>query len=291
MQVISTARCVIWEPTFDSLVFLDLPAPWDAIEHAKKALRVRMLFHPSGSFLNWIFIQKDVTTRICCFSPCMEQVLRTVNALNEAGFTGSSLHVLVHTTFCDVHTYYIETTMYETLIRTHDVSHVPALTPIGEISEKLTQAERKREEKRLKQIATNKRKREGEDLQEQERGHDAEEVDEPSGSKRVKTDEEDTSITDVCAPPDTEPRLMDIEPRGDASTSMDTEADTGIAAFPTASTSTPPALMSGPSHTPAKKISVSKVFSEVRGHTSYLTFACLQPFTPAVAKSSTEMET
>ncbi|KAI0278262.1 tRNA methyltransferase complex GCD14 subunit-domain-containing protein [Russula aff. rugulosa BPL654] len=55
--------------TADS-VFLDLPAPWDAIGHAKTALR------------------KDRLTRICCFSPCIEQVLRTVSALNDAGFTG-----------------------------------------------------------------------------------------------------------------------------------------------------------------------------------------------------------
>lgn len=182
--------------------------------------------------------------------------------------------------------------MYETLLRSHDVSHVPALTPIGEISEKLKQAERKREEKRLKQIATNrasKRKREGEEgLQEQqERGHDAEEAHEPSGSKRVKTDEEDTSTADTRGPPDTEPQLIDIEPREDASTSMNTDTATGI---PVPPTSTQPMLKSGPSHTLPQKISVSKVFSEVRGHTSYLTFACLQPFTLA-AKSSAEMET
>jgi tRNA (adenine57-N1/adenine58-N1)-methyltransferase len=180
--------------------------------------------------------------------------------------------------------------MFETLIRAHDVSLVPALTPIGEISEKLKQAERKREDKRLVQIATNrasKRKREGEaDLQEHEQRHDAEEADEPSGCKRVKTDEEDTSTHG----PDTEPQLMDVEPRGDGSTSINTDAATGMQATSTASTSTAPTLMSGPSLVPAKKISVSKAFSEVRGHTSYLTFACLQPFTRAVVKPPAKVE-
>ncbi|SJL07800.1 related to tRNA (adenine(58)-N(1))-methyltransferase catalytic subunit TRM61 [Armillaria ostoyae] len=176
--------------TADSL-FLDIPAPWDAIEHAKKALR------------------KDCITRICCFSPCMEQVLRTVSALNDAGFT--------------------DITMYETLLRPHDVSQIPALPSIDDAAEKLKRAELRREEKRLKQIAQGqrtKRKREG----------DEEDPDELE-VKRAKTDEvtEEISVKSDEIPQD----------------------------------------LAAPNTN--KKFSVSKVMSEVRGHTSYLTFACLLP--------------
>jgi tRNA (adenine57-N1/adenine58-N1)-methyltransferase len=52
-------------------VFLDLPNPWDALESAKQAF------------------SKDRIGRICCFSPCIEQVQRTCAGLKEMGFTGS----------------------------------------------------------------------------------------------------------------------------------------------------------------------------------------------------------
>lgn len=51
---------------FDSL-FLDLPHPWIAIQSAKEAL-------------------KSNGGRICCFSPCIEQVQKTSNALRENDF-------------------------------------------------------------------------------------------------------------------------------------------------------------------------------------------------------------
>ncbi|KAI8800977.1 tRNA methyltransferase complex subunit Cpd1 [Cladochytrium replicatum] len=50
-------------------VFLDLPAPWEAIPSAKKAFN------------------KNRVGRICCFSPCIEQVLETVKELKTQNFT------------------------------------------------------------------------------------------------------------------------------------------------------------------------------------------------------------
>ncbi|CAG8441909.1 3286_t:CDS:2 [Rhizophagus irregularis] len=49
-------------------VFLDLPAPWEAISAAKEAFKQNRI------------------GKICCFSPCIEQVQRTCASLNENGF-------------------------------------------------------------------------------------------------------------------------------------------------------------------------------------------------------------
>lgn len=51
------------------VVFLDLPSPWTAIPNLEKV------------------ISQTTRVGICCFSPCIEQVDKTVKALEECGWT------------------------------------------------------------------------------------------------------------------------------------------------------------------------------------------------------------
>ena len=57
-------------------VFLDLPSPWHAIPHLPRVLT------------------RQRVSRVCCFSPCIEQVLSTHTALRKAGFTNISTYDL-----------------------------------------------------------------------------------------------------------------------------------------------------------------------------------------------------
>ncbi|KAM9341360.1 tRNA (adenine(58)-N(1))-methyltransferase catalytic subunit TRMT61A [Symphorus nematophorus] len=58
-------------------VFLDIPSPWEAVRHAKAAM-------------------KKQGGRVCSFSPCIEQVQRTCEALADQGFEEiSTLEVLL----------------------------------------------------------------------------------------------------------------------------------------------------------------------------------------------------
>ncbi|KAJ2925967.1 hypothetical protein H1R20_g11125, partial [Candolleomyces eurysporus] len=242
-------------------VFLDLPAPWEAIPHAKKVLR------------------KDAVARICCFSPCIEQVIRTVTALNDAGFT--------------------EITMYETLLRPIDVSSVPKLPSIEDATERLKQAEIKREDKRQKQIKAN-REKEARDKAKKEKDAGA-----VAGEKRKHPDGESTTDLNKAegslpvvgdTEEGVEPKRVRTEPDQDLATDDIMHVDPSLSSNPAhvpdpvpitlpviSSTSlgsnnksgTPSSSSPGPG---GPKMSVSKALSEVRGHTSYLTFACLIPY-------------
>lgn len=79
------------------LVFLDLPSPWLAIGHAKTSLL------------------KDRLCRLACFSPCMEQVQRTLPELISHGFH--------------------EIEMFEIVLRPLEVEELPIVAPLAEPSQ------------------------------------------------------------------------------------------------------------------------------------------------------------
>ncbi|XP_053132238.1 tRNA (adenine(58)-N(1))-methyltransferase catalytic subunit TRMT61A isoform X1 [Hemicordylus capensis] len=84
-------------------IFLDIPSPWEAIGHAKSALKLE------GG-------------RICSFSPCIEQVQRTCLALEEQGFT--------------------EINTLEILLRVHNVRTISLQIPdLGKAAEDNSSAE------------------------------------------------------------------------------------------------------------------------------------------------------
>lgn len=158
---------------------------------------------------------------------------------------------------------FIDITMYETLVRPHEVNQIPDLSPITEVTERLKKAERRREEKRQRQIANSRLnhqiKRKRTDQPDGEAGRSKEEA----GNKRARTDDEDD--------PDTRSSLERIPSTNDKqqaeiketfSVKVDEEGNT--------------------SDTETRaKLNVSKAMPEVRGHTSYLTFACLIPSAPS----------
>jgi len=69
---------------------LDLPAPWEAVASAKRAFK------------------KNKIGKICTFSPCIEQISKTVAALSEHKF--------------------VDIQMYECLIRFQEIRILPVLT-------------------------------------------------------------------------------------------------------------------------------------------------------------------
>ena len=205
-----------------------------------------------------------------------------------------------------------EITMYETLVRPIEVFQIPPLQPISIVSEKLKKSELKREDKRLRQIAANKaatanakRKRDVVAADGSVDGSLNAATELPHGagqtgrtSKRVKTEEDDgvpqmeeqdinmdmdvnvdTEVTLIGSPSTSAfPLVKTVDPITTTSLSMST-TDV-VADIPISTATSPPA-----------KINVSKALPEVRGHTSYLTFACLIPipgFSAALPEAPTD---
>lgn len=153
--------------------------------------------------------------------------------------------------------------MYETLLRPHQVDAVPAPPSIASVSAHLKRAEARREEKRLRQIAQAqrqgaKRKRADDDLAptSTSSGDAAEQDADAAKGKRAKTEEsEDTDALATPAAPGLSAAATPV--RGTPAPGAKEEAAAGEEG--------------------ERKVSVSKAFAEVRGHTSYLTFAVLLP--------------
>jgi tRNA (adenine57-N1/adenine58-N1)-methyltransferase catalytic subunit len=138
--------------------------------------------------------------------------------------------------------------MYETLLRPHEVSQVSAPLSIGDVAERLKKAEVKREEKRQRQIENNGR-------QNSKRKRDTSEVGDVSDantSKRAKTETDSVATPDIVAADTVDPEVQ-----------LSDE-------------------LSQPSSPTDDLMHSSRVLTEVRGHTSYLTFACLVPDKSAI---------
>ena len=176
----SSADRISWVLRCSSPVFLDLPAPWEAVASAKAAMRVslasaslvaatlrdRCPLTGSVRHSTLVLLQTDVATRICCFSPCIEQVLRTVTALSNEGFSGTSgpntstgptLHPPSLADALDLHpSLPTDISMSETLLRQHEILLNIPLPPIGSVIDKLNAQEVRKEARRLAQIASHK---------------------------------------------------------------------------------------------------------------------------------------
>ncbi|POW02145.1 hypothetical protein PSTT_11967, partial [Puccinia striiformis] len=101
-------------------VFLDLPAPWDALEESKRVMNRSQL------------------SRICCFSPCIEQVQKTCQTLELLGFS--------------------DIIMFETLVRTHEPVSV-TMPKVDDAVRRIKEVETKKQARRERQISESKQRR------------------------------------------------------------------------------------------------------------------------------------
>ena len=161
-----------------------------------------------------------------------------------------------------------DVTMYETLIKSHEVNQAPRLVQIGAVAEKLKQQERNRENKRQRQIAASRARRDA--MEKREREDDSND----NAGRVVNQDpdfhEPEAKKVKTSAPSDDDTPAPDVV--------MEIDEDVLAAAPAMADGPMPPPP--SPTLAPVTQV-LSKHPKEVRGHTSFLTFACLLPTTQA----------
>ncbi|KAF7562298.1 hypothetical protein G7046_g1805 [Stylonectria norvegica] len=80
-------------------VFLDLPAPWEALHHLSRQ-RPKNGHNKSDENSDWVSpLDPTQVVHICTFSPCIEQVIRTVEELKSLGWTDVETVEISHRRF------------------------------------------------------------------------------------------------------------------------------------------------------------------------------------------------
>lgn len=77
-------------------VFLDLPAPWEALHHLSRR-RPEKATKQEGDWISPLDPKKSAY--ICTFSPCIEQVIRTIEELRSLGWTDVDMVEMSHRRF------------------------------------------------------------------------------------------------------------------------------------------------------------------------------------------------
>lgn len=220
--------------------------------------------------------------RICCFSPCLEQVLETVSSLRENGFEGGLdfLHTCLHCSYSDV-------TTQEVLIRTHEivappaVNATPPLRSVSSIVGDLKTREAKKHERRILQMKTARekarQKKEAEAAASASKGDGDEQAmdEERAGKERSAPHQDDSTTTSNIS--GTKRKLQDrtdVFADEEGTSSSPSKVDGRHSEAGSAAQSPP--LWTEP-ETNLAKVVLTRPSPEMRGHTSYLTFAAFYP--------------
>ena len=292
-------------------VFLDLPAPWEAIESAKGVLAVGDLRKKcTGSALAQSLIL--MVCRLCRRnashgyaasaralsrsqrqSPrCMSMASRvSLRAIEASYLPGDALMVSLSSS---------DITMYETLIRQHDMVSYPVPT-IDDAIDKLKDIEGKKRQRHELQMAHSRAQKEARQKAKEAKqavtaadsaapqmdsGADAEMADasaaegnEALSTKKRKAEED--SAGDAEGQPDAKKAKEEEEEGKGPATTTAAPSETSGTLTPAAEEKPDPKQQSGRSTNgkakDERKDTNTKPTTQIRGHTSYLTFAVLLP--------------